>query len=357
MAYAIFRTEKVKTSRELQSRYNHNFRIYDVANADPERKNQNLEPVDICGKTYERVVEEEITRLKMEGTIRKAVRSDAVRGIEVMLSYSADHDIGDLDEWVNKNVEWLNKTFNPPEATATFTDPETGDIREIKTNNVKSVVVHMDEAVPHIHAFVVPIDDKGHLNAKYYTTDRVKMKQLQTDYARAMKSFGLQRGVENTTTTHKEVSDFRKKIKESLSAELPMPDEHETILEYRTRMQEYYRTERAKHAEDVRVLNKKIDNLSGEITRIYDEKNMDQQKTGKQIMKLCSEIGLDNADAATIKKVRRVLAQQKDVEEAMRYYPDQDKYNKIIHDYAMLADYGRKKKREIEEKKKAKSPD
>ena len=45
MAYAIFRTEKVKTSRELQSRYNHNFRIYDVANADPERKNQNLEPV------------------------------------------------------------------------------------------------------------------------------------------------------------------------------------------------------------------------------------------------------------------------------------------------------------------------
>ena len=77
-----------------------------------------------------------------------------------MLSYSYDdeQERPDTARWVEKSVEWLQKTFNPEDNRIAVKGEDGEIIREIRSDNVKSVVVHMDEAVPHIHAFVVPID-------------------------------------------------------------------------------------------------------------------------------------------------------------------------------------------------------
>jgi chromosome segregation ATPase len=103
---------------------------------------------------------------------------------------------GRLGEWVQSNQEWLNTRYGK--------------------ENVVSLALHMDELTPHLHAVIVPLTVQGRLSAKLILGQKVQMREMQTDYARAMKPFGLERGKEGSRAHHEDVKEYYKRLKEDL---------------------------------------------------------------------------------------------------------------------------------------------
>ena len=145
-------------------------------------------------------------RINTAGISRK-VGKNQVHVIRVLMSASPEamqsiQEEGRLDDWCQASVGWLQDTFGK--------------------ENVVSAVLHMDESTPHIHASLVPIttaerrkkkkeeDVKRHYKKKSATVRlsaddimaRDKLKQYQTSYARAMASFGLERGIDGSEARH-----------------------------------------------------------------------------------------------------------------------------------------------------------
>jgi hypothetical protein len=56
--------------------------------------------------------------------------------------------------------------------------------------------------------YVLPIDEKGGLNAKKWLGGRAKLSQTQTDFANEVKSLGLERGLENSKARHKTLKKY-----------------------------------------------------------------------------------------------------------------------------------------------------
>lgn len=346
MAYAVMRLEKIKSGKEMVSRYNHNMRVFSVENADPSKSHLNREPVDLNGKTYMRAYEEEVLRMKMEGAQRTGIKRNAVMGFEIMLSYSWEKD-GDipLERWIEKNVEWLQETFNPKDRQICFCDEE-GRERIIQSDNVKSVVVHLDEATPHIHAFVVPIDERGHLNARRFTEGREAMRRLQSEYAHAMEEFGLERGTERTKTRHQDVTRFYQGLRDAVSVELPEPEQGESAQEYKLRADEIYKNQQIQFRETMRKMEKQLSDARAQLASVVYQETGEQQREGKEITRISSELGLDEASPERLREARRTLSLHKNFEEAKILYPDREKVRSVEQDYMMIAAYARKRKKE-----------
>lgn len=129
-----------------------------------------------------------------EKTAGQPVRKNAVYAVEVMLTFSPgalDPNSDIMKEWAGANMRWLANTFGGKE-------------------NIIDGRLHMDETTAHIHAMVIPIDDRGKLNARAFlggTSHR--MSELQTDYAKAMEPFDLVRGISREITGAKHQSHLR----------------------------------------------------------------------------------------------------------------------------------------------------
>ena len=109
-------------------------------NADPTRTHLNRELVKMPSGVYGR--DEAIAhRIKTAG-IKRKITNDQVRVIRTVLSGTHEDmmnitEKGQLDDWCNDSLIWLQDTFGK--------------------ENVVSVVLHMDEHTPHLHASIVPI--------------------------------------------------------------------------------------------------------------------------------------------------------------------------------------------------------
>lgn len=184
---AICRVAKVKGSGSISGKSDHNYRLGHVPNADPDRQYLNQEYVN----TYSRLgpaIEERLVDAGISKT-----RQDAVKGMEFILTASPERfkrdatgqALGDYREhpWVKANLEFMQQKYGP---------------------NLVAFTLHQDEKTPHIHAVVVPITADGRLCAKELFTPRT-LRELQTDYAQAMKSFGLERGIEGSRAKHVEM--------------------------------------------------------------------------------------------------------------------------------------------------------
>lgn len=181
---AICRVAKVKGAGSIGGKSEHNYRIGKVPNADPERRHLN----------HEYVLNYETLTKAIEGRIHNAgiqrVRQDAVKGMEFILAaspqlFKRDEDgqvIGDYrnSQWVATNLKFMQERYGP---------------------NLVAFTLHQDEKTPHIHAIVVPITADNRLCAKELFTPKT-LRQLQTDYAAAMKPFGLERGIEGSRAQH-----------------------------------------------------------------------------------------------------------------------------------------------------------
>ena len=227
MGKCFMTLEKIKNYNQMSGKYKHNYREIEVLNADPDKKDLNEELVSLNGKNYKQAFTERVQELGY-GTDKK-IRTDAVLGFEVITTFSReDAETVDLEKWKENNVKWLREHFNAcPE--------KYGD-------NVVSVMYHADEpGNVHCHAFIIPIDDKGHLNARYYVRSRQKMIEMQDSYGELMKKeHNLDRGIHGTKATHKDIKKYYAALNAAIEKELPAVKDTETATEYRERANKIY---------------------------------------------------------------------------------------------------------------------
>lgn len=200
--FAIMKWQKIKTRAQLLRAINHNLRLVDVPNADRKRANQYMIGSN-KGDDIEAAIDERLANV--QGTIRK----DAVRVMEAVLSASPEYfrpddpskagtwDEAKLKPWLDESMKYLKSTFG---------------------NNLVSVVLHLDEATPHLQVLMTPINEKDRLSAKTMFSPQT-LENMQSDYANALKPLGLERGIKGSEATYQKVSAFYGLIDEAL--ELP----------------------------------------------------------------------------------------------------------------------------------------
>lgn len=187
-------------------------------NADPTRTHLNRELVKMPTGVYGR--DEAIAyRIKTAG-IKRKITNDQVRVIRTVLSGTHEDmmnimDKGLLDDWCNDSLKWLQDTFGK--------------------ENVVSVVLHMDEHTPHLHASIVPIVTGERRKAKSKPVgegkrtyrkkanavrlcaddvlNRDKMISYHDSYAEAMSKYGLKRGVRGSDARHTTTAQYYRNIK------------------------------------------------------------------------------------------------------------------------------------------------
>lgn len=231
MGYSFMTLEKIKTNSQLVGKYKHNYREIAVANANPDKKDLNEELVSLDGKTYKQAFYDKLKSLgyAVDGNPGKKLRDNAVYAFEVVTTFSReDASHIDIEKWKENNVKWLREQFNA--------NPEKyGD-------NVISVVYHADEpGNVHCHAVVVPIDDKGHLNARYYVQNRQKMISMQNTYGKLMEEeHGLKRGLPGSKANHKDIRKFYAALNQAIDNKLPQIGKNESLHEYTERINDIY---------------------------------------------------------------------------------------------------------------------
>lgn len=203
-SFAIIRHKKIKDGRHLVAAGLHNARGIPTPNAD-----KDAPPIQIMVGTHKpwRDVKKRLGMMEIG-----AIRANGNVAIEVFLGASPDWwkangwtpgvapteaFLSLVEEWKKAQLAYLYKRFGK--------------------HLVASVVFHRDEASPHIHALVVPAQyrqdgrekGKGGSRLKWrLSTEKVlpgpaAMKAIVTEYAEAMKSFGLIRGQDRPTGTSK----------------------------------------------------------------------------------------------------------------------------------------------------------
>jgi hypothetical protein len=184
MPYAICRVAKIKTAQAGAAKTAHNYRQRETPNADTERRPLNHEYINTAERNYWELATERIAEAEA------SVRHDSVRGVEVLLTASPEAFPRQADGTPN---DWHGSKW--AEANIAFLKGKFGE------QNVVSCTLHQDELTPHFHAVVVPLTADGRLSAKDVFNPKT-LRALQTDYAEAMKPFGMERGVEHSRAKH-----------------------------------------------------------------------------------------------------------------------------------------------------------
>jgi hypothetical protein len=189
MPYAVIRVAKIKTQAHALSATGHNYRQeqqpHSVGNADKEAPHPNREYLNHEQKDYWSLLEACIQEAGV-----KRVRSDSVRGMEVILTGSPEGFVRGQDgraadysksKWAGDNLRFLQEKFG--------------------AKNIVSFTLHQDEKTPHIHAVLAPITEKNTLSADQLFNPK-SLRELQTEYAQAMAPHGFERGIEHSQAKH-----------------------------------------------------------------------------------------------------------------------------------------------------------
>jgi hypothetical protein len=196
MPYAIARIAKLKQANIAGSGI-HVSRGRNTPNADRSRleDNQTLIHNNDRHLPLGEVVHNKIHSVEQQ----RKIRTDAVYTVEILLTASpeyfrpddpsryGDYQADKLANWTETTVSWLEQEY--------------GD-------KIVRAELHLDEATPHIHAYLVPTDENGQLNCKKIFGGRAKMFAFQDSYAAATKHLGLERGVKDAQAEHATVKDY-----------------------------------------------------------------------------------------------------------------------------------------------------
>jgi hypothetical protein len=210
MAYGIMRIEKVKRTSAgnedtaILKRARHNCREYA-----PEEAPENIHQERSQLNTYEgaKTVTEIQNKIKqLRSTITKH-RKDEVGLLEVMITMSGENDLPEerREAFLKTAKKWVEGLYG--------------------AENVVGVYFHRDETVPHLHAFLVPLETKEvmrrrtkqekadgvfrtetrtALNAHKITGGFNRLRALQDDFwEKVSKPFGLERGAPSEETMAK----------------------------------------------------------------------------------------------------------------------------------------------------------
>jgi hypothetical protein len=224
MAYGICRIQKIKSWGELAGSGQHTTRERETLNADPE-----LDNIRVIGEPNDPDLASMVRDKIGEQTIRK----NAVLAVEILLSASPEYFRPDdpssagvyeqqqLDAWTEKSVDWLKEQYQ---------------------DRVVRAELHLDESTPHIHAYLVPLDDKEKLNCRaLFGGTRHTLSKLQDSYAEAVEPLGLERGIKGSQATYTAVKQYysdvnRDSLNLDLEEQLPQPLKNEPATNYRERV-------------------------------------------------------------------------------------------------------------------------
>jgi Plasmid recombination enzyme/Protein of unknown function (DUF3991)/Toprim-like len=211
-AKAIMRVGKLKSLGSVGGSEKHTARLQDTPNADPTKEN-----IRLMGNNNDPSLEE-IVLAKISNHTKHKPRKDAVLCSEIFLSASPEyfrpHDPSMAGEW-DDSLMW-----NFASASKKWLQDNFGD-------KCVRAELHLDESTPHIHAYIVPINDKtkqlSH-KAMFGGDGRqasIKLSKLQDSYAAALAPLGIERGVKGSQATHTKVKEYYSAVnKEPLTLEL-----------------------------------------------------------------------------------------------------------------------------------------
>ncbi|HEY9799865.1 MAG TPA: MobV family relaxase [Leptolyngbyaceae cyanobacterium] len=192
MAYAIARIKKLKRSN-LAGSEAHTARQRETPNADPNKQNIRFIGTNNPTVTLDQLVMERI------GEQKRKIRPDAVYCTEILLTASPEYfrpncptqagyyEQDKVDSWLAASKQWLDSRYS---------------------DRIVRAELHLDEATPHIHAYFVPLDEKGQLRAKHFFDGRQKMREFQDSYSEATEHLGLERGIKGSRAQHQDIKDF-----------------------------------------------------------------------------------------------------------------------------------------------------
>ena len=215
--YAIIRVEKHTSLGTIAGIGHHLDRTRDTPNADGERAHLNRTWDGQRWVAWGSEARESGShlqafqaRLKDFQTRGGTVQKNAVLAIEAIMTASPEafkDPSFDFEGWLQAQSEYAAQQFG--------------------AQNIISLVLHLDEETPHVHALILPeierIERRGKkpaggqaapkapkpvLSASHWVDGRAKLAALQDDYAAAMGRFGLQRGKERSGARHTPVSEY-----------------------------------------------------------------------------------------------------------------------------------------------------
>jgi len=191
MAFAILRTKKLKTWSSISGSAMHTFRDIETPNADPKRASLN---VNLKASSSKQVLA--LYRERMPEKVRK----NAVLGIEYLITASPEafKEGVNPSKYFNEGLKWLYAKHGE--------------------ENVISAHVHRDETTPHLVAYVIPLDERGKLNARKFLGGRKVLSDMQTDFHQQVgEHFGLKRGVKGSKAKHKTIKQFYAELNKSVA--------------------------------------------------------------------------------------------------------------------------------------------
>lgn len=199
MAYAIMRCKKLKGMGGVSAALKHCFRERETANADP---SLTLENEHYAAQSTSEAMG------KMRELLPEKRRKDAVLAVEYLCTASP--------EW------W--KQASPQEQAQFFRTSEQWLVSKYGRENIIAASIHRDETSPHLSAFVVPITKDKRLSAKEFIGDRHKMSEDQTSFASAMRSLGLERGLEGSKAHHTTIREYYARARAATPSKTPTMD-------------------------------------------------------------------------------------------------------------------------------------
>jgi hypothetical protein len=218
MAYATCRIAK-QQRKNLAAVQGHNMRTITVEHCDPDGQFNRI--VGDANKTSEQLIDERLEQFKSSKLGLDTVRKDAVVGVELVLGASPEYfRPTEPEKWGSYEQERVDQWLK---ATTEFLEKKYGKARIVE------IVLHLDEATPHIHAVILPVvkktknkrrtkeQIKNEVKASTYTTctldaktmfDPENLVKLQTEYAQSVEHLGLKRGLRGSKAKHKKVQSY-----------------------------------------------------------------------------------------------------------------------------------------------------
>ena len=206
MAYAIARVAKLKKAN-LGGSGAHTSRSKDTPNADPTKQNVRFIGDVDSKENLEQLVLNKIGQHKQ----KRKIRTDAVYCVEILLTASPEYfrptdptnggyyEEEQLQSWLKASKKWLNSQYD---------------------DRVVRAELHLDEMTPHIHAYFVPLDEKGQLRCNHFFNGRQKMRAFQDSYHDAVEHLGLERGIKGSLAKHQDIKDFYRIVEEGKDLEV-----------------------------------------------------------------------------------------------------------------------------------------
>ncbi|WP_276892327.1 MobV family relaxase [Hallella bergensis] len=242
-------------------------------------------------------------RIENAGLHRK-VGKNQCKAIRIILTGTHEqimklYEEGKLGKWIEANRRRLYDTFGK--------------------DNVVSMVLHMDENTPHLHATIIPIvaserkrrereGEKKYQNksgSRLSADDVMKrdmLRHYQDTYAAAMKPFGLERGVVGSTLKHRVNTDYYKQLMQQCEDDITkLQEELERAKEGKSTLLAIFgRGDLAKAKKELAAKDAELAKLKEKIAKCETEKVALIEKHAKEMAS--QKNGYQKEIAAAIKR-------------------------------------------------------